>query len=141
VTFVGCANCYTLLFLCPNNLFKLFLVHKISAYKYIWENEKKKWEKKKKKDFLSLWAGGIFGPLGRGRSRGRGWRPSCAGETAGDGTEARAHQPGREEGADGVGDNGGRRGSTGVQPAVGICGGSPQSVRFCDGEAVAEHEW
>jgi hypothetical protein len=55
--------------------------------------------------------------------------------------EARAHQPGREEGADGIGDNGGERGSTGVQPTVGIRGGSPPSVRFCDGEAVAEHEW
>jgi len=35
----------------------------------------------------------------------------------------------------------GGRGSTGVRPAVGIRGGSPPSVRFCDGEAVAEHEW
>jgi hypothetical protein len=119
-------------------------VHKISAYKYIWENGKKKWEKKKKKDFLSLWAGGDFGPHGRGRSRGRGWRPSwpsCAGETAGNGVEARAHQPAREEGADGVGDNGGGKGLDRGRPAVRIRGGSPSSVRFCDGEAVAEHEW
>jgi hypothetical protein len=60
---------------------------------------------------------------------------------AGDGAEARAHRPGREEGADGVGDNGGGKGSTGVRPAVRIRGGSPPPVRFCDGEAVAEHEW
>jgi hypothetical protein len=110
VTLVECANCYTLLFLCPNNLFKLFLVHKISAYKYIWENGKKKMGKEKEKGFpFPVGRGGIFGPLGRGR----GWRPSwpiCAGETAGDGVEVRAHQPGREEGADGVGDNGGGEG-------------------------------
>jgi hypothetical protein len=144
VTFVECANCYTLLFLCPNNLFKLFLVHKISVYKYIWKNGKKKWEKKKKKDFLSLWAGGVFGPPGRGRSRERGWRPSwpsCVGETAGDSVEARAHQPRREEGADGVGDNGGGEGLDRGRPAVRIRGGSPPPVRFCDREAVAEHEW
>jgi hypothetical protein len=84
-----------------------------------------KWEKemgkeKRKRISFPCGPGGIFGPLGRGRSRERGWRPSwpsCAGETAGDGVEARAHQPGREEGADGVGDNGGgggaRPGSTG----------------------------
>jgi hypothetical protein len=108
-----------------------------------------KWEKEmgkeKEKGFpFPVGRGGIFGPLGRGRSRGRGWQPSwpsCAGETAGDGAEARAHQPVREEGADGVGNNGGGRGSTGVRPAVRIRGGSPPSVRFCDGEAVAEHEW
>jgi hypothetical protein len=48
---VGCANYYTLLFLCPIILFKLFLVHKISACKYICENRKKKWEKEKEKEF------------------------------------------------------------------------------------------
>jgi hypothetical protein len=42
----------------PYDLFKLFLVHKISAYKYIYENGKKKWEKKKEKGFLASWAGG-----------------------------------------------------------------------------------
>jgi hypothetical protein len=64
-----------------------------------------------------------------------------AGETAGDGVEARAHQPVREEGADGVGDNGGGKGLDRGRPAVGIRGGSPPPVRFCDGGAVAEHEW
>jgi hypothetical protein len=39
---VGCANFYTSLFLCPNNLFRRFLVHKILASKYICENEKRK---------------------------------------------------------------------------------------------------
>ena len=76
VTFVECANCYTLLFLCPNNLFKLFLVHKISAYKYIWENGKKKWEKKKKKDFLSLWVGGILAHMGAGARAGEAGGPA-----------------------------------------------------------------
>jgi hypothetical protein len=95
-------------------------VHKISAYKYIWENGKKKWEKKKKKDFLSLWAGGDFRPTwawALARARLAAQLAQLCGETAGDGAEARAHQPGREEGADGVGDNGGgggaRPGSTG----------------------------
>jgi hypothetical protein len=55
--------------------------------------------------------------------------------------EARAHQPAREEGVDGVGDNGGGKGLDRGRPAVRIRGGSPPSVRFCDGEAVAEHEW
>jgi hypothetical protein len=55
--------------------------------------------------------------------------------------EARAHQPAREDGADGVGDNGGGKGLDRGRPTVRIRGGSPPSVRFCDGEAVAEHEW
>jgi hypothetical protein len=81
-----------------------------------------KWEKEigkeKEKDFLSLRAGG-----------GGGFRPTWArarlaaqlaqlcGGDGGDSAEVRAHQPGRGEGADGVGDNGGGegldRGSTG----------------------------
>jgi hypothetical protein len=50
-------------------LFGLFLVHKISAYKYIYENGEKKWEKKKKKGIPASWAGGDFGPPGRERAR------------------------------------------------------------------------
>jgi hypothetical protein len=42
VTFVGCASYYTLLFLCTNNLFRQFLVHKILVSKYIYENGKGK---------------------------------------------------------------------------------------------------
>ena len=64
----------------------------------------------------------------------------CGGD-GGDGAEARAHQPGRGEGADCVSDNGGGEGLDRGRPAVRIRGGSPPSVRFCDGEAVAEHEW
>jgi hypothetical protein len=42
----------------PYNLFKLFLVHKISSYNYICGNGKQKWEKKKKRDFLLAGPGG-----------------------------------------------------------------------------------
>jgi hypothetical protein len=45
-----CQFLYLIIFV-PYNLFKLFLVHKISSYKYIYENGKKKWEKKKRKVF------------------------------------------------------------------------------------------
>jgi hypothetical protein len=79
-----------------------------------WE---KKLEKEKEKDFLSWRAGGDFGPLGRGRSRGRGRRPSwpsCAGETAGDDVGARAHQPGRGEGLTVLATTEGERDSTGA---------------------------
>jgi hypothetical protein len=60
----------------PYSLFKLFLVHKISAYNYIYENGKKKWEKKKKREFLLAGPGGDFGPPRRERARARGRRPS-----------------------------------------------------------------
>jgi hypothetical protein len=48
---LGDFHLYLIIFV-PYNLFKLLLVHKISAYKYIYENGKKKWEKKKERDFL-----------------------------------------------------------------------------------------
>jgi hypothetical protein len=45
-------------------------VHKISVYKYIYENGKKKWEKKKEREFLLAGlGGGDFGPSGRERGR------------------------------------------------------------------------
>jgi hypothetical protein len=53
----------------PYKLFKLFLVHKISAYKYIYENGKKKWEKEKKKRDSRLTGPGGFWP-GRARAHG-----------------------------------------------------------------------
>jgi hypothetical protein len=69
----------------PYNLFKLFLVHKISAYKYIYENGKTKWEKEKEKGFQANWAGGDFGPAGCAAS----WpigprRPTRSGDGAAD---------------------------------------------------------
>jgi hypothetical protein len=55
----------------PYSLFKLFLVHKISAYNYIYENGKKKWEKKKRREFLLATSGGEIlahpGTSARGR--------------------------------------------------------------------------
>jgi thymidylate synthase len=73
----------------PYNLFRLFLVHKISAYKYIYENGKKKWEKKKEKGFLASRAGGDFGPAGRERARSRAGRWPTRPINVGDGRERR----------------------------------------------------
>jgi hypothetical protein len=52
----------------PYNLFKLFLVHKISVYEYIYENRKKKWKKEKEKEFSGSWTGGRFRPSERGQA-------------------------------------------------------------------------
>jgi hypothetical protein len=102
------------------NLFRLFLVHKISAYKHICENGEKKWEKKKEKVFLASWArGGDFGPLGASaRARLRPSWPSCEGATAGNGAVARAHKPGRERGLTALTATEGGEISTGVRPAA-----------------------
>jgi hypothetical protein len=82
----------------PYNLFKLFLVHKISAYNYICENGKKEMGKEKEKGFLASWAGGCFWPS-RARARAAAWAGGPLGPPAGrrhgDGTVARAHLPGR----------------------------------------------
>jgi hypothetical protein len=53
----------------PYNLFKLFLVHKISAYKFIYENGKMKWEKEKEKEFQVNRARGILAWSGAGARR------------------------------------------------------------------------
>jgi hypothetical protein len=93
----------------PYSLFRLFLVHKISAYNCIYENGKKKWEKKKEKGIPACWAGReilahpgastVGGPAG----------PSAR-ETAGDGAVARAHTSAREGGLTArSGDGGGGR--------------------------------
>jgi hypothetical protein len=69
---VGCANYYTLLFLCPIiylNYFWCIKYQHINIYRKI---GKRKWERKKKKGFSASWAGGgVFGPAGRERARGR----------------------------------------------------------------------
>jgi hypothetical protein len=83
-----------------------------------------KWEKEigkeKEKDFLSLRARGDFWPTwarALARARLAAQLAQLCGGDGGDDAEARAHQPGRGEGADGVGDNRGGegldRGSTG----------------------------
>jgi hypothetical protein len=59
------------------------LLHNISAYKYIYENGKKKWEKKKEKGFLASWAGGILaqpGASARSRAGRRPTRPTNGGD-------------------------------------------------------------
>jgi hypothetical protein len=119
----------------PYSLFKLFLVHKISTYNYIYENGKKKWEKKKRREFLLAGPGGDLGPPGRGR-----WPSWLISE--GDGGE-RCHGAGPHV-SEGRGVNGveqRRRGgsSTGARSPVKSRGGSPPWVRFCGGGAVARH--
>jgi hypothetical protein len=97
VTLVGCAISYFLLFLCPI-VYLNYFGHKISAYNYIYENRKKKWEKKKRREFLLAGPGGDFGPHGRERARaGTAGGPASpsARETAGDGAVARAHTSAR----------------------------------------------
>jgi hypothetical protein len=90
VTLVGVCHFLCLIILVPYNLFGLFLVHKVSAYKYIYENGEKKWEKKK--EFPASRAGrGDFGPARRGAraresagpdaAQGRGRRRGRAGAT------------------------------------------------------------
>jgi hypothetical protein len=74
VTLVGVCHFLYLIILVPYNLFGLFLVHKISAYKYIYENG----EKKKKKEFPASWAGGDFGPARRGARAHEGAGPAAA---------------------------------------------------------------
>jgi hypothetical protein len=139
VTLGGCHFLY-LVILVPYNLFRLFLVHKISAYKYIYKNGEKKWEKKKKKEFPASWAGGDFGPPGRECARAARLRPSwpsCAGRRRGT-APWRGPARQREGGADGVDGNGGRgfdRGPAGDESR----GGSPPWVRFFGGEVVAKH--
>jgi hypothetical protein len=78
-------------------------VHKISAYKYINENGKKKWENKKERVFLLAGSGGDFGPPGHERacaSAAGGPAGPSVRETAGDGAVAQAHMPGRGRRAD-----------------------------------------
>jgi hypothetical protein len=53
----------------PYNLFKLFLGHKISAYKFIYENGKKKWEKEKENEFQVNRTRGILARSGAGARR------------------------------------------------------------------------
>jgi hypothetical protein len=122
----------------PYNLFGLFLVHKISAYKYIYENGEKKWEKKKK-EFPASWTGGNFGPPGRKHARGRACGPAAV-HGRGDGAGARerrrhrgAHMSARAEGetvprVDGAGELVVREGEN--PAAGGLDGDSPPVARF-----------
>jgi hypothetical protein len=53
----------------PYDLFKLFLVHKISIYEYLYKNRKKKWKNEKEKEFSANLAGGISAQQARARAR------------------------------------------------------------------------
>jgi hypothetical protein len=122
----------------PYNLFRLFLVHKILASKYICEIGKKKREKKKK--FPASRAGGeISAHQARARARARlrpSW-PSCAGRRRGT-APWRGPACQREGGADGV--DGTEEGGLDRGPAGGESrAGSPPWVRFFGGEVVAKH--
>jgi hypothetical protein len=60
----------------PYNLFKLFLVHKISAYIYIYiyiymKMGKRNGKRKKKRNSQLAGPGGDFGTAERGRTRGQ----------------------------------------------------------------------
>jgi hypothetical protein len=94
----------------PYNLFKLFLVHKISAYNYIYENGKKKWEKKKEREFLLAGPRGDFGPPGRERARARGRRPTRPISGEDDGERCRGAGPHVSEGRGLTARSGRRRG-------------------------------
>jgi hypothetical protein len=53
----------------PYNLFRLFLVHKISIHAFIYENSKRKRRKgKRKRGFWIAGPGGDFSPAERGRA-------------------------------------------------------------------------
>jgi hypothetical protein len=123
----------------PYNLFKLFLVHKISAYKYIYiyENGKNKWEKKKKREFLLAGPGVI---LAHPDASARGRRPTrpISRETAGNDAVAWAHTSARG-GVNGAeqATEGGKL--TGARPPVISRDGSPPWVRFYGGGAVARY--
>jgi hypothetical protein len=78
-----------IIILVPYNLFRLFLVHKISIYIHIYKKMEKKRTKEKDKEFSVSWArggGGEFGPAGahaRGRAGRRPTWPASRGTTRG----------------------------------------------------------
>jgi hypothetical protein len=121
----------------PYNLFKLFLVHKISIYKYIYEIRKKKWKKEKEREFSANWAEGEdFGPASAGAGR----RPSRPTEKQSDAGGHRGCGPmrQREEGVTTWSER--RRGANRSGSTTGeVCGGSPPGARFCDRGVVARH--
>jgi hypothetical protein len=106
-------------------------VHKISAYKYIYENGKNKWEKEKEKEFSASWVGGNFGPAERGRARGAGGPAGLQGAgTARRTPWARAHAPERGKGRQHQGGGGGAVCGGGEPVAGEPDGGSSPVARF-----------
>jgi hypothetical protein len=89
---------------------------KILASKYICENGKKKREKKKRKDFLANWAGGILAQKAQARAGGRAFGPlGPAARGDGGGTALRRGPARQREGGNSVnGTEGGARARPGA---------------------------
>jgi hypothetical protein len=103
---------------------------------------KRKGKKKKRRNSPADWArGGDFGPLSAGAGALAAQLAQLRGSDGG-GRHRSAGPPARERGgADGVGGNGGGEGARPGPVDGELRGGSPPPIRFCDGEAVAEHGW
>jgi hypothetical protein len=115
----------------PSNLFRLFLVHRISIYEYIYiyiyENREKKWKKEKEKEFSTSWAGGDFRPS----------RPTEEWSGAGGRRGCRPTRQ-REEGVTAWSER--RGGANRSSSTAGeVRGGSPPGAWFCDGGVVVRH--
>jgi hypothetical protein len=126
----------------PYNLFKLFLVHKISAYKYMCENGKKKWEKEKEKEFQVNRVGGDFGLVGSGHAASWPNGPSRPTRSEGRCGGHRGHGPTRQKGRGETASGGRRRAVCGRgEPVAGEPndGSSPVVLFWVDG-VVAKHE-
>jgi hypothetical protein len=120
----------------PYNLFKLFLVHKISVYKYIYVKMGKRIGKRKKKKNSQLAGRGDFGPVSAGVGR-RPSRPTEERRGMG-GRHGRGPMRQREEGVTAW--SGRWRGGEPVGSTAGeVRGGSPLGARFCDEGVVARH--
>jgi hypothetical protein len=133
---VGCANYYTLLFMCPIIYLNYFLVHKISIYKYIYEIRKKKWKKEKEREFSASWAGGMSAQRARARA-GSPAGPRRSGVARADAVGAGPRISVRRGGNDveRATEGGDRSGST-----IGeVRGSSLMGARFCDKGVVARH--
>jgi hypothetical protein len=98
--------------LVPYNLFRLFFMHKISAYKYIYmKMGKRNGKRKRRRNFQLAGPGGNFGPPGRERARAGALAAQLAQLRGSDGGERRrgmGPHAREREGADGVDGNGGR---------------------------------
>jgi hypothetical protein len=90
VTLVGVCHFLYFIILVSYNFFGLFLVHKISAYKYICENGERN-GKRKKRNFPASRGG--FRPSQARGTHARGRRPSCG---------PRARETARARGSNGV---------------------------------------
>jgi hypothetical protein len=145
VTLVGCANSYTLLFLCPIiylNYFWCIKYQHINIYIYIYMKMGKRNGKRKRKGISCSLGRGGFGPAERECARGRGRRPSRPTKERHGAGRRRGRGPTRqrEEGVNGAERR--RRGGELVGSTAGDARGvSPPRSWFCDGEVVARHGW